>query len=174
MKSFCLSLGLLLMLLALPGAGHAVIYKWVDANGTISYRDTPPPAGQQATIVEPKGSVIESTGLVDSLKETAAEALDYAATQLDGAKAAVAPERRPAPPPVELYVTSWCGYCKKARAFLRSRGIPFREYDVERDAQAARRLAGFNSRGGVPVAVIGDQVLLGFYQPAYERALGLD
>ena len=29
---------------------------------------------------------------------------------------------------VELYTTSWCPYCKKARDFFRSRGISFTEY----------------------------------------------
>ena len=35
---------LLALLLALPLAGHAEIYKWKDKNGTTRYSDTPPPS----------------------------------------------------------------------------------------------------------------------------------
>ena len=35
---------LLALLLSLPLAGHAEIYKWKDKNGTTRYSDTPPPS----------------------------------------------------------------------------------------------------------------------------------
>jgi glutaredoxin len=72
---------------------------------------------------------------------------------------------------VDLYVTSWCGYCKKAREFLRARGVPFTEYDIEQDADAARRKQEIDPRPGVPLAVINGQVILGFSASTYERAL---
>lgn len=49
---------------------------------------------------------------------------------------------------MELYVTSWCPQCAAARESLEWRGIPFVEYDVERDAGARARLAALT--GGVP------------------------
>jgi glutaredoxin-like YruB-family protein len=149
-------------MLSCPLSGHSAIYKWIDENGTVTFRDTPPPAGQEATIVEPKSEPIEVSapvtagGLFDDLKGVLG----------------LSEKEQPAPE-VELYVTNWCGYCKKARAYLRSQGISFKEYDIERDPRAARRMAKLNSRGGVPVAVINGETLIGFYQPAYEKALGL-
>lgn len=38
---------------------------------------------------------------------------------------------------VELYTTSGCSWCKKAKDYFRSQGVPFIEYDVERDREAA-------------------------------------
>jgi glutaredoxin len=75
-------------------------------------------------------------------------------------------------PKVELYVTSWCPWCKKAVEFFRSRGIPFTEYDVEKDQAAARRhreLAG--GRSGVPFAVVNGQRIHGYAPEEYEMAL---
>ncbi|HVO82845.1 MAG TPA: glutaredoxin family protein [Syntrophobacteria bacterium] len=72
---------------------------------------------------------------------------------------------------VELYTTSWCPYCTKARDFFRSRGVPFTEYDVEKDKEAAQRYRQMNSRGGVPFVVIDGQRIAGFSEAAYEKAL---
>ena len=72
---------------------------------------------------------------------------------------------------VELYITSWCGYCRKAREFLQSKGISFIEYDIEKDQEAARRKWEIGGGGGIPVAVINGQVIRGFSKATYERAL---
>jgi len=72
---------------------------------------------------------------------------------------------------VELYTTSWCPYCKKARDFFNAKGISFTEYDVEKDKDAARRLQELGGHSGVPVAVIDGQRIHGFSAAAYERAL---
>ena len=72
---------------------------------------------------------------------------------------------------VELYTTSWCPYCKKARDFFRSRGISFTEYDIEKDKEAAQRQRQMDSRGGVPFVVIDGRGIAGFSEAAYEKAL---
>ncbi len=74
-------------------------------------------------------------------------------------------------PKVEIYVTSWCGYCKKAKSFFAARKIPFTIYDIEKDDAAARRMARINPRGGVPVTVINGQVFRGFSEEVYASAL---
>jgi glutaredoxin len=78
---------------------------------------------------------------------------------------------RPERPAVELYSTSWCPYCKNAREFLRSRGIPFVEYDVEKDRDAARRKMALDKRRGVPFAMINGKPVHGFSETLYEQAL---
>ena len=40
---------------------------------------------------------------------------------------------------VELYVTSWCPYCHKAKEFFDSRGINYTAYDIEEDEEASAR-----------------------------------
>lgn len=72
---------------------------------------------------------------------------------------------------VTLYMASWCGACKAAAAYLRSRDIPFVEKDIEKDAAAASEMrqkaqaAGKTPRG-VPVIDFRGTLMLGFDQHA--------
>lgn len=74
-------------------------------------------------------------------------------------------------PEVELYVTSWCPYCKQARAFLDQQGIEYRVYDIERDPAAARRKQQLTAGRGVPFAIINGTKISGWSQQAYQAAL---
>jgi len=76
-------------------------------------------------------------------------------------------------PSVELYATSWCGYCKKARLFFRNQGIKFVEYDIEKDLNAAYRKQQLDSGRGVPFAVINGQKIRGYSEARYTEALEL-
>ncbi len=65
-----------------------------------------------------------------------------------------------------LYSTKWCGFCKKARAFLDANGIRYREVDIERSAvdnQRYKQLGG----NGVPFLVRGDEKIQGFSKERY-------
>ena len=82
------------------------------------------------------------------------------------------PETHVARQQVELYVTSWCPYCKKAENFFRSRGISFTSYDIEKDQQAAARKNQLDQKGeGVPFAVINGYAIHGFSPEMYAEAL---
>jgi len=37
---------------------------------------------------------------------------------------------------VTMYSTTWCPDCRRAKSFLRERGVDFREVDVEEDPSA--------------------------------------
>jgi len=76
-------------------------------------------------------------------------------------------------PSVELYSTSWCGYCQKARLFFRKKGIKFVEYDIEKDQNAAYRKKQLDSGRGVPFAVINGQKISGYSEARYLQALEL-
>jgi glutaredoxin len=78
--------------------------------------------------------------------------------------------------PITLYTTSWCGVCKKTKAFLRSRGLPFVEKDVEKDPVAAREVqTKAAAKGltvhGVPVIDVSGDLLVGFDEAALTRLL---
>jgi glutaredoxin len=68
---------------------------------------------------------------------------------------------------VIVYSAEWCGYCKKAMAWLGKKGIPFVEKDVEKDPGADRELkqklkaAGMRA-GGVPVIDVRGKLVVGF------------
>jgi glutaredoxin len=72
---------------------------------------------------------------------------------------------------VELYITTWCPYCRKAIAFFQARGIPITVYDIERDAAAAQRKNELDRRRGVPFAVVNGKKIHGYSEAAYLRAL---
>ena len=72
---------------------------------------------------------------------------------------------------VELYVTSWCPYCKKATQFFDSRGIRYKAYDIEKGAKAAARQRKLDSRKGVPFAMINGTAIHGYSPESYAGAL---
>ena len=79
-------------------------------------------------------------------------------------------------PMVIIYGASWCGPCHQAAAYLRERGVPFIEKDIEQDGRAARemnaKLASAGMRGGsIPVIDVRGKVLVGFDANAVDRAL---
>jgi glutaredoxin len=135
----------------------AEIYKSVDAKGKVRFTDVQPTdvASEQVDLL-PINSIGGGKLKSPAKSSVAAEASLASANKY---------------PKVELFVTGWCGYCKKAEAYLRKRGIPFTVYDIEKDLQAARRKNSLASRKGVPFALIGDQKLIGFSEAYYDRAL---
>lgn len=72
---------------------------------------------------------------------------------------------------VEVYLASWCPWCKKTIEFFRSRGISVRTYDIEKDDSAARRKDKLDPRRGVPTTVINGRVIHGYSPGAFEDAL---
>jgi glutaredoxin len=65
---------------------------------------------------------------------------------------------------VELYATSWCGYCRQMRDYFAQNNIQYVEFDIEADAAAAKRHAELGGRG-VPLIHVGKQVVIHGYAP---------
>lgn len=72
---------------------------------------------------------------------------------------------------VEIYTTAWCGVCKKAKRWLNDRGITYKEYDIEKNSQAAIRMRKLGGGNGVPFTVINGETFQGFDPNAYQAAL---
>jgi glutaredoxin len=78
---------------------------------------------------------------------------------------------------VIIYGASWCGACHEAAAYLRKKGIPFVEKDVETEPGAAAEMsaklqsAGL-PRGSIPVLDVRGRILVGFSPDAVDQALG--
>lgn len=62
---------------------------------------------------------------------------------------------------VEVYITSWCGYCKKTLKYLNSKGVDYVAYDIEKDEAARQRHKELGGHG-VPLIVIGSHKINGF------------
>ena len=71
---------------------------------------------------------------------------------------------------VEIFVTSWCPYCRKLEDFLKAEKIDFKRYDVETSAEGKRNYEALGG-GGIPIVRIGQQVIQGFDPEGIKRAL---
>ena len=139
----------------------ADMYKWVDENGVVHFSDTPPDDADNSDIdYLPTYSTHENN--VYPQENNSTENRDNRSSPTDSVLKK---------PKVELYTTSWCPWCKKAKAFFRSRGIVFVEYDIEKDKAAARHKAQIDSPKGVPFAVINGKGIHGYNENAYNNAL---
>jgi glutaredoxin len=61
----------------------------------------------------------------------------------------------------------------RAKTYLRTRGVPFRDVDVSRDPAAARNLVRRTGQMGVPVIEVDGSPIVGFDQARIDSALGL-
>jgi len=135
-----------LLLCSFPLA--ADMYKWVDENGKVHYADSPPP-GKKAKKLDLKINSISGPPVVSTLGSTA--------PATSTAK-------------VKLYTTTWCGYCKRAKAYLQARKTPFEEIDVEASAQGQSEFRSLGGRG-VPVILVGNQRMDGYSEGGLEGLL---
>ena len=74
-------------------------------------------------------------------------------------------------PKVELYIASWCPYCKKAINYFESRGIRYKAYDIEKNEKAAKRKKKLDKKEGIPFAVINGEYIHGYAPELYAEAL---
>jgi glutaredoxin len=142
-----------LLLLAACASTHlpasAQMYKWTDAQGTVHYTDTPPPAQKASQIKAPSAG---ASGQPAALPYELARAVKAS--------------------PVTLYTTaqSACPACDRGRALLRARGVPYTEKTVntDDDKEQLRKLAG---KLELPLLVVGSRKVAGFQDAAWQDAL---
>ena len=72
---------------------------------------------------------------------------------------------------VKIYSTPSCGYCNKAKDYLRTNSIAFTEYNVASDQRKAEEMVRKSGQMGVPVIDINGKIIVGFNQPEIDRAL---
>jgi glutaredoxin len=110
----------------------ATLYKWVDANGVVSYQDQPPP----------KNSKILSEKEVDS-------------------RNAASEEEDKGPPEVVVYSVEDCALCEQFVTILKYSKIPYIERPLADDRQAQSRILSRASSIIAPTIFIGDAIIQG-------------
>jgi glutaredoxin-like YruB-family protein len=154
------------------GISSAEIYKWVDENGVTHYSDSPTEIIPQSVedeieeIQTPDPTPADTPSQPDKFRHDTPGS-DVLNSIHDTQNDDIAVDA----PTVEIYETSWCVYCKKAKQFFRSKGIDFIAYNIEKDPQAARRMMAMTQQRGVPFVVINGQGISGYSVAAYEQAL---
>lgn len=141
-------LSLCLVLALLPAAHGQKLYKWVDKDGRVSYHDKPPAD-------EAGGRVEEKSVRLDG---------DKPAANNDGTDAA-------AKFPVTLYSAPKCSSCDSARAYLKGRGVPFTEKNVEGDRKLQDELIKQAGGLAVPTIMVGTKVMRGYLESLLEGEL---
>jgi mycoredoxin len=60
---------------------------------------------------------------------------------------------------IRIYTTRWCPDCRQAKRFLEEHQLPYEEYDIGRDPQAARFVKRANNgKRKVPTFVVDGRV----------------
>ena len=72
-----------------------------------------------------------------------------------------------------IYSTPTWPYCKKAKEYLSHKSIPFTEYDVATDKEAAKEMVEKTQQMAVPVIIIDDKdIVIGFNPGKLDELLG--
>lgn len=142
-----------------PALGETV-YRSISPDGRVVYSDQPPTAGKVQQVYSfddlPASPVPESVlryrqGLEKGIKKRLTQAALPSGTQ--------------------LYTATWCGYCRKAKAYLGERGVAYQEIDIDTpDGAQAYVQAGGGS--GVPLLIWKGQRVQGFSRNAYDNLFG--
>lgn len=148
-----LVIGVVFFMFALSPASAQTMYKSVTADGKVVYSDHPPADSKVLKTLTPDGtpssalpvSAVEQLRRLRALRPTAAASSG-----------------------VVLYSAAWCGYCAKAKAYLATKGIAYREIDID----TSDGLASFAQAGGgkgVPLLIADGQRVQGFSPAAYDQ-----
>ncbi|HTP64430.1 MAG TPA: glutaredoxin family protein [Geobacteraceae bacterium] len=131
-------------------------YSYTDSKGEIHFVDdidkVPKKYRNQLKNADPQGSV--------NVMDTSRPAR-FRSAQDDPPKK---PKASTSSVKVEVFMTSWCGYCRKMINFLNEKGIPYTAYDIEKDNAAAATYRSLGGRG-VPLVRVGSHLVRG-YDPA--------
>ena len=164
------------ILLGLVSTAQAELYQWVDENGSVHLSNTPPldkNARKNVQLVEEtkRPPAVLPKERKSSSRNEKSEKKALASNESGPASSKVEPSQKFKNASVEMYTTSWCGACAQARAYFRSRGISFADYDIEKDPEAAERCRSLNPKKSIPVLVINGDVIIGYSPSAYQAAL---
>jgi glutaredoxin len=67
-------------------------------------------------------------------------------------------------PPVVVYTTAWCGWCRKTLAHLDRRGVDYWNRDIEQDREAASELRRKTGSTAIPVVDVEGELVRGYDQ----------
>jgi len=78
-------------------------------------------------------------------------------------------------PEVMLYCTSWCPSCRRARIYLKSHRIPFKEIDITTDREAAARVRGWaDGNETSPTFDINGTIVVNFDRDRLDEVFGFE
>ena len=70
---------------------------------------------------------------------------------------------------VTIYSTPTCQYCEQAKEYMKENEIDYKEYDVSSDAERRKEMIEQSGQMGVPVIVLGDDLMVGFEKDRFQQ-----
>lgn len=129
----------------------ADFYSWENEKGEIIMSDSPPPTDAMVRDIQIHQSRAEEYSNAPAEEATAAKKAD-----------------------VLIYTKNDCPDCEKARGFLNSRNIPFTEFNMDTDVNAAIKRKEIDDGEDVPFAIINRNHVYGFSESVYDRVLKME
>ena len=75
--------------------------------------------------------------------------------------------------PVTIFSTPSCHFCHMAKDFFKEKNIAYTEHDVASDIEQRKIMIEKSGQMGVPVILIGNDLIIGFNKPKISQLLGL-
>lgn len=72
---------------------------------------------------------------------------------------------------IVIYSADWCGFCHAVKKYLDDKGVKYKEKNIEQDPKFAEECVEKSGQMGIPVTIIGDEVIVGFDRPKIDSAL---
>jgi len=74
---------------------------------------------------------------------------------------------------ITIYSTPSCHFCHMAKDFFTENNLKYTEHDVASDLAKRKEMVEKSGQMGVPVIIIGDDLMVGFDEPKMKSMLGL-
>ncbi len=75
---------------------------------------------------------------------------------------------------VDIYSTPSCHFCHMAKDFFKEKNVPFTDYNVAEDQAKRQEMVDKSGQLGVPVIIIGNDLIVGFNKPLISKLLGIE
>ncbi len=150
---------LLLLLLSL-GCSAGTVYKSRGVDGRTVYSDQPVANAKDEKALS--FSDAPATPLPDSVMRYRESLQKTMQTRLSEARSAPASVPR-------LFSAEWCGYCRKAKAYLAEKGIAYEELDIDTEAGMRGMIEAGGGGKGIPLLLWRGQKVVGFSTANYDR-----
>jgi len=74
---------------------------------------------------------------------------------------------------VTIYSTPTCHFCQMAKEFFKENNISYTEHNVASDLEKRQEMVQKSGQMGVPVILVGDDMIIGFDQERLTSSLGI-
>ena len=156
----------ILLSFSLSSPAFPQIYQWKDKEGNVVFSDTSPSAADAKKVNVLKGRETPTA------KEEVIKPKERAFKPASPIAVQSKEKREYRDVEVILYMTEWCPYCRKARAYLKSLGVNLIEYDVEKDkSKNQEKLLKSGGKRGVPVMDVEGIIVYGFSPDQIKNAV---